>query len=200
MKKTIILAGAVVAALAASADLAAADTTVECRSRDFNYDECWASGLKKPQLVHQISSSACIVNKTWGFNPKSGYIWVAEGCSAVFADVGGYHHGRGGTYDANARAYDKHGNDVGAVVGAVVLDALIEGMASDTGKHHHSSSNHHDSGGYNGCHGTGCLLDNPDEVVDDTPQFDSRGEPNFDVHGNYQGCHGLGCLTDDPDE
>lgn len=51
MNKTIILAGA---------DLAAADTTVECHSRDFNYDECRASGLTKPQRVHQISSSARI--------------------------------------------------------------------------------------------------------------------------------------------
>ncbi|RLL64649.1 hypothetical protein D8666_22400 [Ochrobactrum soli] len=41
-------------------------------------------------------------------------------------------------------------------------------------------------------------VDNPDDEVDNTPQFDKEGEPNFDEHGNYQGCHGMGCPTDDP--
>lgn len=196
MKRTLLLAVAATAGLFATG--ATADTTVECRSRNYQYDECWAAKLKQPHLVHQISSSSCIVNKTWGFNRKSGYIWVAEGCAGVFADVAGYHHGRGGIHDANARAYDKHGHDVGAVVGAVVLDALISGMTDDGHKHH--ASNHHDSGGYNGCHGMGCLVDDPDDSIDNTPQFDAEGEPNFDVHGNYQGCHGDGCLVDDPDD
>lgn len=197
-----IIAGAFGAALAAfGVTGASADPTVECRSRNHQYDECWAGGLKKPQLIHQISSSSCILNKTWGFNPKSGYIWVGDGCAGVFADVAGYHHGRGGTVDANARAYDKHGHDTGAAVGAAVIGALVGGMIEDSkDKHHHHASNHHDSGGYNGCHGVGCLVDDPDDAIDDTPQFDARGEPNFDVDGNYQGCHGLGCLTDDPDD
>ncbi|RWB36298.1 hypothetical protein [Mesorhizobium sp.] len=52
--------------------------------------------------------------------------------------------------------------------------------------------------GYNGCYGVGCMVDGPDRVVDNTPQFDKESEPNFDEHGNYQGCHGAGCLVDDP--
>lgn len=178
---------------------AAAQSTVECRSRNYQYDECFAGPLKKPQLIHQISGTACILNRTWGFNPKSRYIWVAQGCAGVFADVGGYHHGRGDGFDANARRYDRHGHDVGAVVGGAVLGAIIDSMAEDsTHHHHHTTSNYRYDDSYNGCHGIGCKVDDPD-AIDDRPQFDKNGEPNFDTHGNYQGCHGSGCLVDDPD-
>lgn len=178
---------------------ALADGTVECHSRNYQYGECWAGPLRQPQLIHQISSSPCILNRTWGYNPNSKYVWVAQGCSGVFADIGGYHHGRGDTFDAGARQYDHRGHDVGSVVAGAVIGALIEGMADDHGKHHHTTSNYRDDGGYNGCHGVGCLVDNPDEAIDTRPQFDKEGNPNFDVHGNYQGCHGAGCLVDDPD-
>ena len=56
---------------------------------------------------------------------------------------------------------------------------------------------------YDGCHGTGCLVDNPDQkrrsAIDDRPQFDRNGNPNFDTQGNYQGCRGIGCQVDNPD-
>jgi hypothetical protein len=179
---------------------ARANGTVECRSRHYQYDECWAGPLRKPQLIHQISSSPCILNRTWGYNPKSKYLWVAQGCAGVFADVGGYHHGRGDGFDSNARLYDHRGHDVGSVVAGAVLGALVEGMADDHKRgRHHTTSNYREDSGYNGCHGVGCLVDDPgDQTVDNTPQFDSEGEPNFDEHGNYQGCHGVGCLADDP--
>ncbi|WP_163268855.1 hypothetical protein [Chelativorans alearense] len=57
--------------------------------------------------------------------------------------------------------------------------------------------------GYDGCHGVGCMVDDPDagdRTIDDRPQFDREGNPNFDEHGNYQGCHGIGCEVDDPDD
>ncbi len=179
---------------------AMAQSTVECHSVDYQYDECYAGPLRQPQLIHQISSSSCILNRTWGYNPRSKYIWVAQGCSGVFADVGGYHHGRGDTFDANARAYDHRGHDVGGVVAGIVVDALVQGMA-ESGKHNHrhTTSNYRGNDGYSGCHGVGCMVDNPDSAIDTTPQFDKNGEPNFDTHGNYQGCHGVGCLVDDPD-
>jgi len=200
MKRTLWLAAPLFAFAFLEAPAAQAQSTVECQSRHYQYGECWAGPLSKPQLIHQISSSPCILNRTWGYNPKSKYIWVAQGCSGIFADVGGYHHGRGDTFDANARMYDHHGHDVGAVAAGAVLGAIVQGMADDH-KHNrqHTTSNYVPSSGYNGCHGVGCLADNPDEEIDDTPQFDRQGEPNFDEDGNYQGCHGMGCLVDDPD-
>jgi hypothetical protein len=67
------------------------------------------------------------------------------------------------------------------------------------------------SDGYDGCHGTGCLVDSPDDrrrnvtaggdqSIDDRPQFDREGNPNFDTQGNYQGCHGIGCEVDTPSD
>jgi len=134
-----------------------AQSTVECRSRDYKYSECSASGLSRPQLIHQISSSPCILNRTWGYNPRSGYIWVSEGCAATFADVSGYHHGRGDTYDEGARRYDDKGRDAGLVIGGLILGALVEGSVSSEGHHKRKSDS-----GYNGCHGSGCLVDDPD--------------------------------------
>ena len=142
---------------------AIAQTTVECHSRDYKYTECYAGGLSRPQLIHQISSSACILNRSWGYNPRSGYIWVGEGCAGTFADVGGYHHGRGDTYDDGARHYDSRGRDAGALVGGLILGALIEGAASGGDHDRHRSGS---SGGYDGCHGSGCLVTNPDNPLE----------------------------------
>lgn len=181
---------------------AQAQNTVECRSRDYKYDECFAGPLTRPQLVHQSSSAPCIVNNTWGYNPKSRYIWVAQGCSGIFADVGGYHHGRGDTFDSGARRYDHRGHDVGGVVAGAVLGAIIDGMVTDNKHgHRHTTSNYNHSDQYNGCHGVGCRVDRPDQSsqIDTRPQFDKNGEPNFDTEGNYIGCHGVGCLVDNPD-
>ena len=106
MLKLAVIAGLGLA-IYATAPVAQAQSTVECQSRDYQYDECWAGFLRAPQLVHQISNSACIVNRSWGYNRRSGYIWVANGCAGVFADVNGYHHGRGDTYDPGARRYSE---------------------------------------------------------------------------------------------
>ncbi|HRP78413.1 MAG TPA: DUF3011 domain-containing protein [Aquamicrobium sp.] len=198
MNKVLFIAGAALGLLAWAAP-AQAESTVECHSRHYQYGECWAGPLSQPQLIHQISSSPCILNRSWGYNPKSKYIWVAQGCAGVFADVAGYHHGRGDGFDANARRYDHRGRDVGGVVAGAVLGAIIDDMAHESrSQRHHTTTNYAESSGYNGCHGIGCVVDDPDEEVDDTPQFDREGEPNFDEDGNYQGCHGMGCLTDDP--
>lgn len=155
---------------------ASAQTTVECVSHNRQYAECRAP-LDAPQLVYQISSAPCIVNRTWGFNRRTGYVWVSEGCAGVFADPGGYHHGRANTHDEGARHYDPHGHDGGAIAGAV-LGALLVG-AIESGSH--STSNRHPQP-YDECHGNGCLVDNPDRPRD-----------------GYDGCHGSGCLVDNPD-
>lgn len=136
---------------------ASAQETVECVSHNDQYTECRAP-LDNPQLVYQSSGSACIVNRTWGFNRQTGYIWVSEGCSGVFADVDGYHHGRAGTYDKGARHHDRRGHDGGAIAGALVGALLIGAIEGGS----HTTSNRHPKA-YDGCHGEGCLVDNPDE-------------------------------------
>lgn len=195
------LLGSLVAALPAHAQ-----AQVECQSRNYQYEECWAGPLRAPQLVYQSSGSACIVNRSWGYNPSSGYIWVSNGCSGVFADVGGYHHGRGDSYDRGARSYDEHGHDTGAVVAGAVLGAILAGSASHKDHHYSTSNVDYSNTAYSGCHGEGCLVDNPgrgrdhSQDIDPRPSFDRDGNPNFDTHGNWQGCHGMGCLVDNPDD
>jgi Protein of unknown function (DUF3011) len=192
---------------------AMAQSTVECHSRNYQYTECQAP-LRAPQLVHQISSSACIVNKTWGFNPRTRYVWVAQGCSGVFADPGGYHYGRSGNYDNGARSYDGRGHDAGAIVGAAlagaILGAALDGKSdrkhTTTNDYYYVKGNQRRPSGYDGCHGVGCLVDNPDaardtsqDVDSSVQKFDKDGNPNYDTEGNYQGCNGLGCTVDNPD-
>lgn len=182
---------------------AAAQSTVECHSIRYQYSECWAGGLREPQLVHQLSNSSCIVNRSWGYNRRSGYIWVAQGCAGVFADPRGYHHGRGDTWDDGARGYSDHGHDTGALVAGAVLGAIIAGAATDKDRRHTTSNvDYSRQPAYSGCHGIGCRVDNPDnrsQDIDTRPSFDKEGNPNFDTQGNWQGCHGVGCLVDNPD-
>ena len=67
--------------LASSAVLAQSVTvTVECHSVSYQYSECRAP-LRAPQLIHQISSSSCILNRTWGFDRRRQRLWVDQGCA-----------------------------------------------------------------------------------------------------------------------
>lgn len=163
--------------LAGIAPAALAQEVVECRSTNYQYNECYARGLSRPQLIHQISSSSCILNRTWGYNPRSGYIWVGEGCSGTFADVGGYHHGRGDTYDSGARHYDSRGNDAGLVVGGAVLGAVLgsvlSGGDSDDRPRPRPQPRYYPDA-YDGCHGSGCLVSNPDD-----PPEPANGQSEF---------------------
>lgn len=48
--------------------------TVECKSRNYQYEECWAGMLNDPALILQKSSASCILNRNWGFNQTTGYL------------------------------------------------------------------------------------------------------------------------------
>lgn len=158
----------------------AADATVECISHDYKYNECYAP-LNAPQLVYQSSHSACIINRTWGFNPTTRRIWVSEGCSGVFADPSGYHHGQAGTVDSAARQYDHRGRDAGALVAGAVVGALVGSSVS--GKRHTTTNNYIYTGrtgsGYTGCHGVGCLVDDPDNYPVTSRSADAPPEPAY---------------------
>lgn len=189
--RSFVAAGLALTCLAPSTASARGSTvSVECHSVGYEYSECRAP-LQNPQLIHQISGSSCIVNRSWGFDRRRQRLWVDQGCSGVFADVGGYHHGRSGTFDAGSRRYDDRGQDVG------LLDRheYHSNYRSDTHSYAH--------GGYDGCHGVGCLVDPPKgdggpDAIDTRPSFDKAGNPNFDTQGNWIGCHGAGCGVDSP--
>lgn len=158
---------------------ASAKDTVECLSKKYKYNECNSGPLTKPVLILQSSDADCIMNRTWGFSPRDRYIWVSDGCSGVFADSNGYYHGKSDTYDEGARSYDSSGRDAGLLVGALLGAALLDDMDKKDNKHKHKSysngKEHHSSNrgrnnerysapsDYDGCHGIGCLVDNPDE-------------------------------------
>ena len=164
---------------------ASAQTTVECISHNYQYNECYAP-LDAPTLVYQSSHASCIINKTWGFNPRTDRIWVSAGCAGVFSDANGYHHGRSGTFDKGARTYDERGHDAGTALAGLLLGAAIEGAVDGGKKKHTTSNSYYHTGktgsGYTGCHGQGCLVDNPDAKSSrDVPE---PGQSNFRSNGD----------------
>lgn len=179
--------------------------TVECHSVSYQYTECRAP-LRAPQLIHQISGSPCILNRTWGFDRRGQRLWVDQGCQGVFADVGGYHHGRSGTFDPGSRRYDERGRDIGMLVlGSIAGAALSSSDRREHYSNYRSDTHTYAHGGYDGCHGIGCLVDPPkndndSSAIDTRPSFDKQGNPNFDTQGNWIGCHGVGCDVDPPSD
>jgi len=177
--------------------------TVECHSVGYHYSECRAP-LRAPQLIHQISGSSCILNRTWGFDRRRQRLWVDQGCQGVFADVGGYHHGRSGSFDSGSRQYDDRGRDIGMLVlGSIAGAALSSSERHEHYSNYRSDTHNYAHGGYDGCHGIGCLVDPPADGnnsndIDTRPSFDKQGNPNFDTQGNWIGCHGVGCDVDPP--
>ncbi len=88
------------------------------------------------------------MNRSWGYNPRKNYVWVSDGCSGVFSDSNGYHHGRTNTYDKDARIYNPSKQRI----------SQIADLYNDDYDRTHNTSED-----YDGCHGMGCLVDNPDD-------------------------------------
>jgi hypothetical protein len=76
--------------------------TVECHSSDYKYLECPTS-FRGAELVRQTSDTACVRNKTWGFNDQTGSVWVSGGCAGEFGEAAYVDQG----------AYDDGGRDRG---------------------------------------------------------------------------------------
>ena len=71
------------AALAAGAGPAAAQTYVQCESREYQYQFCpIPQGATRVTLVEQRSRSACIEGRSWGWDRRG--VWVSNGCDGVF--------------------------------------------------------------------------------------------------------------------
>jgi hypothetical protein len=56
--------------------------TITCRSRNFEYEHCRANVRGAVRLEKQLSDTACIRGRTWGYDRHG--IWVDQGCSGRF--------------------------------------------------------------------------------------------------------------------
>ena len=56
--------------------------TFRCESNDGRTRECAANTRAGVQLVRQLSRSACVQGRTWGYGRNG--IWVSDGCRAEF--------------------------------------------------------------------------------------------------------------------
>ncbi|MGN6513797.1 MAG: DUF3011 domain-containing protein [Lysobacteraceae bacterium] len=66
---------------------------VRCESNDGRTRHCPMDTSRGVQLVRQLSDSACVRDRTWGYD--RGGVWVGNGCRADFASGGGYGGGDG---------------------------------------------------------------------------------------------------------
>lgn len=80
--------------------------TIRCESNDGRTAQC-ATGGGQVVIERQLSSSACIEGRTWGYGGNG--IWVSQGCRADFRIVsnGGY---QGGNYGNNGYGNNGYGN------------------------------------------------------------------------------------------
>ena len=68
---------------------------VDCSSRGYNYQRCEVP-WRDARIARQLSDTQCVRGRTWGFDPRGGFIWVDRGCSARFVEGGGGYGGGGG--------------------------------------------------------------------------------------------------------
>lgn len=69
---------------------------VRCESDDGRTRQCAADTRGGVQLVRQLSSSACVEGRTWGYSRDA--VWVSQGCRADFRTGVGGGSGLGGSY------------------------------------------------------------------------------------------------------
>ncbi|MFT3987278.1 DUF3011 domain-containing protein [Aestuariivirga sp.] len=197
--KALLCAFALAAFLCGGSGEASAKHKITCSSPNGKYAECFAGAMGWPVLKKQYSGR-CIQNQSWGYNAATGVIWVAGGCSGVFADVGQVY---APPPPVPPRYYRNSGvlnGCFGAGCGKKYKDPGIDTRPQFD---KNGEPNFDKKGRYIGCHGNGCGVDSPsqgDDEIDTRPQFDKNGEPNFDTKGGYIGCHGVGCDVDTPDD
>ena len=185
---SLLFGGLMTAACAGGPALAAkpapAITVVQCHSKNYAYGECNAP-FRQPQLVRQVSSSPCVVNRSWGFNRATGRIWVAAGCGGVFAEASGFHYGQANVYDPGAVYY----GDQGRYVGTYGPDDGEDPSITNVWVEHKTIRETK----------VAPPKDTSQDVDPTVQKFDKDGNPNYDYEGNYIGCHGNGCGVDNPD-
>jgi hypothetical protein len=89
--------------------------TIECASRDYQYQYCRVDTRGEVKLIKQISDSECRRGNTWGYDRNG--IWVDDGCEARFR-VG---------FDNDDRNDDDDDDDDGPGLGTAA--AVVGGIA-----------------------------------------------------------------------
>lgn len=67
--------------------------TIRCKSSNYNRNYCVADTRGGVRLVRQISDSACVQGRSWGYDQDG--IWVSSGCEAEFTVSGGDYGNQG---------------------------------------------------------------------------------------------------------
>ena len=127
------------AVLLAGATPAAAQTYVQCESREYQYQFCpIPQGASRVVLVEQRSRSACIEGRSWGWDRRG--VWVSSGCEGVFdvviyapPPVAPTMAGPGGAINCASRDYQQAFCPTGPISGAMLVQqhsraACIEGQ------------------------------------------------------------------------
>ncbi len=164
---------------------AAGPMRLVCSSNNYRYSYCGIDTRGGVQLTNRLSKARCQLGTSWGYN--GGGIWVDKGCSAQFLIAGTGRRPSPG--DAAAAII------VGGIVGAILDNNDRHNRHSDnyyprprprrddqwidpTPQFDRDGNPNFDThGNYQGCHGVGCGVDNPDYGQDAPPE---PGQTTFD--------------------
>lgn len=70
---------------------------VLCHSDDNGYHECVTPFRGRVSVSREVSDIRCVEGRSWGW--REGFVWVDQGCGAVFVRVGAAVRPRSGGYD-----------------------------------------------------------------------------------------------------
>jgi hypothetical protein len=57
---------------------------VRCESQDGGFNSCFVGQYRLVEKFGRLSKASCEDNKGWGYDSRTGYIWVDYGCRADF--------------------------------------------------------------------------------------------------------------------
>ncbi len=101
---------------------AAKADTITCESAGNQYQQCRINTRGGVTLQTQLSRAPCTRHSTWGYNDR--FVWVSNGCRAVFRVGSDYHRS------------DAKSDDAAAAVAGIALLALGAAAAHEAHERH----------------------------------------------------------------